>query len=286
MRRLSVFLAVIGLVASLAGPSAVAASNRPIEYLALGDSLAYGFSPLLIPPVAPPPTNADIFVGYPDTTAAALRDNLTNASCPGETSGHLIDLSEPDYGCQTWRFTYGFPLHDGYAGSQLAFADEFLQTHPKTGLVTIDIGANDVQVLVSQCGGQANVQCILAGLPGTLATLSSNLDTIYGHIRNVDGYRHKLVALTTPALDYNDPLVTPVIAQVNAVVAERTLAWGGIVADGFAAEQAAAAAYGGDTCVAGLRIVLSTSPLVCDSHPSPAGRDLLAQTLVSALRPD
>ncbi|MGD0863350.1 MAG: hypothetical protein ABSA21_11420 [Candidatus Limnocylindrales bacterium] len=117
-----------------------------------------------------------------------------------------------------------------------------------------------------------------------LATLSANLDTIYGHIRNLDGYRHKLVALTFYSPNYSDPMETAVISQVNQVVADRTLAWGGIVADGFGAFAAASSAYGGDICAAGLRIVVSSSPLTCDDHPSPAGRDLLAQVIVKALR--
>ncbi len=121
-------------------------------------------------------------------------------------------------------------------------------------------------------------------MPGMLATLSTNLDTIYGHIRNVDGYKHKLVALTVYSTDYGDPALTGAISQVNQVVAARTLAWGGIVADGFGAFAAASAAYDGDTCAAGLRIVVSTSPRVCDSHPSRAGRNLLAKTIVKALR--
>jgi hypothetical protein len=64
------------------------------------------------------------------------------------------------------------------------------------------------------------------------------------------------------------------------------LAWGGIVADGFGAFAAASTAFGGDTCAAGLRIVVLSSPLTCDIHPSPAGRDLLAQAIVNALRTD
>ena len=173
-----------------------------------------------------------------------------------------------------------------YSTSQLDFADGFLQSHPKTLVVSIDIGSNDLFVLIEGCGGQANVNCILAGLPGMLATLSTNLDTIYGHIRNLDGYHHKLVALTYYSLNYSDPVGTSVISQVNQVVAGRTLAWGGIVADGFAAFAAASTTYNGDTCAAGLRIVLSSSPLTCDIHPSPAGRDLLAQAIVKALRTD
>jgi len=261
---------------------ALAASNRPQEYLALGNSVAFGYSPLV------DPSNANNFIGYPTPVAAALKENLTNASCPGETSSHFISLTGSDNGCGTYRLN--FPLHVAYSTTQLKFADGFLQSHPKTLVVSIDIGANDLFVLENGCGGAvtpAEIKCILSGLPGMLATLSANLDTIYGHIRNLDGYHHKLVALTYYSLNYSDPVGTNVISQVNQVVAGRTLAWGGIVADGFAAFAAASTTtYNGDTCAAGLRIVLSSSPLTCDIHPSPAGRDLLAQAIVKALRTD
>jgi lysophospholipase L1-like esterase len=263
----------------VASGTATGASNRPTEYLALGDSLAFGYSPLVVNPM-----NPANFSGYPDGVAVALRDHLTNASCPGETSSHLIDLAGTDNNCGQWRMF--LPLHAAYGGTQLAFADAFLQAHPKTQVVSIDIGANDLGALAKSCGGDANIGCIVQGLPAMLATLSANLDTIYGHIRNIDGFNHKLVALTTYARNYGDPVLTGAIAQINAVVADRTLAWHGIVADGFGAFAAASAAYGGDTCAAGLRIVTSTSPLVCDDHPSPAGHELLAGAIVTALRPD
>ena len=281
MRRLIVFFAAIALVASLAGPGVALASNRPVEYLALGDSLAFGFNPLA------DPTDPAHFVGYPERATIALRDTLTNASCPGETSSHLINLAGSDNGCGTWR-GLGLPLHVGYASatqSQLAFADAFLKEHPKTQVVSLDIGANDVFVLQKSCGYDAG--CILAGLPNVVATFSANLDTIYGHLRHEDGYNHKLVALSFYARDYvSDPVSTAVASLMRDALKERTEAWGGVLADGFEAFRDASAPYGGDTCAAGLRIVLSTSPLVCDDHPSPLGRDLLAQALVNALRPD
>jgi len=280
---LTLFSGVAVAVTVVAHPAkALAASNRPQEYLALGNSVAFGFNPLL------DRSNADNFIGYPTPVAAALKENLTNASCPGETSSHFISLTGSDNGCGTYRLN--FPLHVAYSTTQLKFADGFLQSHPKTLVVSIDIGANDLFVLENGCGGAvtpAEIKCILSGLPGMLATLSANLDTIYGHIRNLDGYHHKLVALTYYSLNYSDPVGTNVISQVNQVVAGRTLAWGGIVADGFAAFAAASTTtYNGDTCAAGLRIVLSSSPLTCDIHPSPAGRDLLAQAVVKALRTD
>jgi lysophospholipase L1-like esterase len=284
MRRVVSILPLLALVAGVAAagiapPATVdAASRRPQTYLALGDSLAFGFSPLVSP------LDESNFVGYPDTVAAALKVRLTNAACPGETSSHFVDLAGIDNNCGLWRSA--LPLHADYATTQLAFADAFLKSHPRTLVVSIDIGANDVQALVNRCGGMTEVSCIQAGLPGVLAALSANLDTIYGHIRMVDGYRHKLVAVTTYSTDYGDPLVTSAIALVNEVVAERTLAWNGIVADGFAAFAAASAASGGDACAAGLLIAVSSAPLTCDSHPSPAGRDLLAKTIVDALRAD
>ena len=293
MKRYVVFLFVLltlfsGVAVSVtlgAHPAqAMAPSHRSQDYLALGNSVAFGFSPLA------DPTNANNFIGYPNTVAAKLKEALTNASCPGETSSHFIDLtSTNDNGCGTWRFSYHFPLHVTYNTSQLAFTDTFLKSHPKTQVVSIDIGANDLFVLENGCGGAstpAEIQCILTGLPAMLATLSANLDTIYGHIRNLDRYHHKLVALTYYSLNYSDPVSTNVISQVNQVVANRTLAWKGIVADGFDAFADASKAYGGDTCAAGLRIVVSSTPLTCDIHPSPAGRDLLAQAIVKALRDD
>ena len=281
---LTLFSGVAVAVTVVAHPAkALAASNRPQEYLALGNSVAFGFNsdPSL------DRSNADNFIGYPTPVAAALKENLTNASCPGETSSHFISLTGSDNGCGTYRLN--FPLHVAYSTTQLKFADGFLQSHPKTLVVSIDIGANDLFVLENGCGGAstpAEINCILSGLPGMLATLSANLDTIYGHIRNLDGYHHKLVALNYYSLNYSDPVGTSVISQVNQVVAGRTLAWGGIVADGFAAFAAASTAYGGDTCAAGLRIVVLSSPLTCNIHPSPAGRDLLAQAVVKALRTD
>jgi lysophospholipase L1-like esterase len=284
MRRVVSILVLLPLVAGVAvtgvAPPATAdaASSRPQEYLALGDSLAFGYSPLVNP------TSADNFIGYPTVVAATLKLNVTNAACPGETSSHLVDLAGIDNNCGLWRAN--LPLHVAYSATQLEFADAFLQAHPKTLVVSIDIGANDLQALVNRCGGMTEVGCIQAGLPAVLATLSANLDTIYGHIRDLDGYNHKLVALTIYSPNYADPLQTGVIALANQVVSERTLAWAGIVADGFGAFAAASAASGGDACAAGLIIAVAASPLTCDSHPSPAGRDLLAQAIVDALRAD
>src|SRR6266702_1922674 len=217
MRWLIAAVALLAILATtlLTGPAVrgtLAASNRPQEYLALGNSVAFGFNPLL------DRSNADNFIGYPTPVAAALKETLTNASCPGETSSHFISLAGSDHGCGAYRAN--FPLHVtdiSATQTQLEYADGFLQSHPQTLVVSIDIGANDLFVLDEGCS--FNVNCILSGLPGMLATLSANLDTIYGHIRNTDGDNHKLVALTYYSLNYSsDPTSafgTFLISQVN-----------------------------------------------------------------------
>jgi len=268
----SAALAAFALVVA-STTSAVADSDR--DYLALGDSVAFGYNPLF------DFRNPNNFIGYPSPAAAALDDRLANASCPGETSSHFISLTGIDRGCGPFRAV--FPLHKSYASSQLDFADAYLAAHPETRVVSLDIGANDLFLLEDACGGAANTQCILTGLPALLALVSSNLDTIYGHIRNQDGYRHKLVALTYYSLNYADRTTTYVTSQLNAVVAARTQAWGGVVADGFVAFANASALYSGDTCAAGLRIVTKASPLTCDIHPTRHGRRILARAILEAL---
>ena len=293
--RLRWLIAAVVLLAMLAttmlvGPtlsSALAASNRPQEYLALGDSVAFGENPLL------DHSNADNFIGYPTPVAAALKENLTNAACSGETSSHFISLAGSDHGCGAYRAN--FPLHVAYSGTQLAFADSFLQSHPTTQLVSINIGANDLFVLQRTCSG--NITCIENGLPGMLNTLAANLNTIYNHIRILDGYHKQLVALTYYSLNYSSANSTAnsIIMALNNVVAQATLAVGGKVADGYGAFAAVAtAAFGFDSCAARLLIEVSSSPLTCNIHPSypgdngleshaDTGRDVLGQAIVNAL---
>ncbi len=293
MRWLIAAVALLAMLATtlLAMPairSALAASNQAPEYLALGDSVAFGTSELLIPSAV----NPHRFIGYPTPVADGVDEPLTNAACPGETSTHFIDnTSLNDNGCGA----YPGPLHvnvsyaDSGTESQLAFTVSFLKQHTRAKLVSISIGANDLFVLIHGCGGSttpAEIACILAGIgttaaPGPLlVTLSRNLSTIYSDILGT-GFHGRLVALTYYSLNYSDPVGTGVIAVINQVVTNVTHAYGGKVADGFGAFDAASAAYGGDTCAAGLVIALPSGG--CGIHPSELGRNLLAQAVLSAL---
>jgi lysophospholipase L1-like esterase len=248
------------------------------DYLALGDSIAFGYRPA---PWADYRNQAD-FSGYPEDLAAALKLNLVNAACPGETSAGLINPSAPSNGCETSArggpgYRAMFPLHVSYRGSQLSFAVQYLRQHPDTRLVTLGIGANDLfrcqEVTADHCGGP--------DLGPTMAEVTSDLDTILDALRNQAHYQHTLVVLSYYAEKYADPASTTPIEALNAAIAGPAARYGALLANGFAAFRAAAAQAGGDTCAAGLRVKLASGG--CDLHPSARGAQVLATAIQEAI---
>ena len=162
------------------------------DYLALGDSIAFGYRPA---PRAEYRNPAN-FASYPEDLGAALKMNVVNAACPGETSASMINPRAPSNGCETSArggpgYRAMFPLHVFYRGSQLSFAVQYLRQHPGTRLVTVGIGANDLfrcqELTADHCGG--------SDLGPTLARVTANLDVILGALRNQAHYRHTLVVL-------------------------------------------------------------------------------------------
>lgn len=273
---------VFALLAAAAffGFAAVPAQASQGDYLALGDSVAFGFNPLLVK--AGLAGDPNIFVGYPDIVAQRLGLSLTNASCPGETTGGFQSITNgQDYRCLGYRFGLGLPLHVSYPAAQLAYALSFLATHPNTQLVTMDLGANDVFKLQTDvCHG--NPTCINNGLLAVLQGIDVNLRIIFGELRNVAHYHGMIVTLSYYGLTY-DAAGQAGTNALNAPISDATLASGGIVASGFDAFMARALAHGGSSCAAGLLIVTNESPLTCDVHPSPQGRNALAGAIVQTV---
>jgi len=247
-------------------------------YLALGDSVAFGF----VPSQAVPPPNyrsAHSFVGYPEDVAQALRVRVWNASCPGETTASMLTAGVQSNGCENSPgspvgYRTQFPLHVQYPGTQMAYALKYLAVHRHTQLVTIDIGANDAFLCQETTADHCTSQAELAAL---VQEIQANLTAIYTQIRDVAHYQGLLVALTYYSLNYSDPVQVAEIKLLNAVIAGVTTAFGGKVADGFAAFQGPSAAFGGSPCAAGLLIKLPDG--TCNIHPSPAGHLLLAQAI-------
>ena len=274
MRRLLTVIAVLSVLAAIGigGSTGFADNDTAGGYLALGDSVPFGFSPLIPPALRSNPNN---FIGYPEAFASTHDVSLANLSCPGETSASMISTANPDNGCQRFR-TRNKHLHTDYSGAQLAAAVAYLQSHPNTRLVSITIGHNDLVLMENAC--QMQVACELAALPALQTHLTANLRTILGTIRDT-GYDGAIVAVTYYATDYENVVEMRLIRAVDSTLALVTKEFDGRVAGGFRAFRKAARTSDGNACLAGLLIVLPTSPLSCDFHPDQSGRELLAATL-------
>jgi lysophospholipase L1-like esterase len=267
-----------GPLSAASSGSAYVASTGANDYLALGDSVAFGYRP---PQVTPPAAYLDAanFTGYPSVVARELGLTVVNASCPGETTGSMIDTAAPSNGCENPGTGYRElnPLHVAYSGSQLAFAVSFLKQNPDTRLVTIDIGANDLDLCLA-----APDHCAGPDFQQTLAQVGRNLDTILAALRGTAHYRGEVVVLTYYAVNYRDAKGVSQIEALNAVLSQQGERFGARIADGFGAFRAAAAGANGDTCAAGLRIRLPAGG--CDAHPSVLGQDILAGAVTAVVR--
>jgi hypothetical protein len=148
-------------------PSATAASRSPAttligpkaDYLALGDSLAFGFQP-----------NLDFSHGYADDFYSNLRghgvSHYANMGCPGETTITMING-----GCS------GSILKKYlYIGPQLQAAVDYLHWHAgQVSPVTLDIGVNDFlakgDINYSTCA-------VSSSLNSDMATMDYNISHI------------------------------------------------------------------------------------------------------------
>jgi lysophospholipase L1-like esterase len=271
----SVVGAAVALLAVVV-PSAVAHPSNPARhngYLALGDSVAFGYRP---PATTPSSAYADAnnFGSYAENLAGFDALQLANASCPGETSASLIAADAQSNGCENSLgspigYRTHFPLHVAYSGTQLTYAVDYLRHHPRTGLVTISIGANDLFL----CQQTTADHCTGPHFAAAIQRMSANLATAFQALRHDAHYRGRLVTLAYYAISYTDPVQVAGTQALNAALTAVTRHFGGVVADGYTAFQRASGA-GGDPCAAGLLIPLPDH--TCNIHPSPYGHAVLA----------
>jgi lysophospholipase L1-like esterase len=245
-------------------------------YLALGDSVPFGFDPNVTPPA---PAK---YTGYPEVVAGVLHlrqsGKEVNASCPGETSGTFL-YGGVGNGCQAFKDTVG--LHTTYAGTQGNFALAQLMANKHIDLVTLSIGGNDLLLVQQACANAPDfAACVAAALPGALQTYGTNLGAILSAIRLQAGYTGDLV-LVKYYVPNNNPLFVSAIAALNLVMTTVGAQFGAKFADGFTAFQVASALHLGDPCAAGLLVRLNAT--TCDVDPSPLGQDVLAATVLLAI---
>jgi lysophospholipase L1-like esterase len=225
--RLSGLCVLVTLFAVLlvASPAARAAQTDPViqppvangTYLALGDSLAFGYQRAKVLACAGTgcsSPNTQFVTGYVDDFAglfgaSGLNVNTVNLGCPGETSTTLINATNATTGCTT----YPFPIHSNHPGkTQLQAAVDVLQSIGKrVSPITIDIGANDVLALVGTCtsGSGISLSCVQSGAPAVFATINANLDTTLAKLREEGGVKHEIIVVGL----YN-PLYPAIFSQV------------------------------------------------------------------------
>jgi len=267
------------LAISIAAGRAWANEGNGNDYLALGDSVTFGY----IDNAGYEyfyPTN---FVSYADYVGLLSRVDLVDAGCPGETTSSFISSTGPDNGCRAYRAA--FPLHVAYGSTQLAFAVDFLRRHRGVRMVSINLGANDGILLEEQCNFDPT--CIENGLPQVLATVAANMQTILADLRST-GYRGTIIVVNYYSTDYSDPLQTTLTSELNQAIISSASNYNAQVADVFSAFQAAVSNpfAQGKTCVAGLlnNSNPATNPPTCDVHPSQSGHKLMAQVVARAHR--
>jgi len=268
----------------------LAGNETNYTYLALCDSIPYGYDPTLFSPSLPTPTPAQ-FTGYPEVVAQVEHllqsKKEVNAACPGETSGSFWIAGAPDNGCNGLGpegqppFKTSIGLHTNYTGTQLEFAVSQLTTNKQINLVTLGLGGNDLLLLEQQCSAPGVLSfpaCVSALLPGVLQSYGANLTAILASIR---AEYNGTVILVTSYSPSADPLFIEAVGALNFTMTQVGMNFGVKVADEFTAFQIASASFNGDPCAAGLLVRLTAT--TCDVHPSPAGRAFLAATVVLAI---
>ena len=255
-----------------AAGAGVASDGQPFHlvgpkqhYLALGDSLAFGYQP-----------NRDFTHGYVNDLFQILQNegtkDVTNYGCPGETSSTFING--------------GCPYAPQGAPAQLAAAVAFLQQNAgKVSPVTLDIGANDVlgpNIDVSTCvvnvsGFNADLAILDTNLTGTI------LPAVQGALR-VNGR----VTGDIVMMNYYDPFQnfcpnTVSYAQTLNQHLANDVSGFGIIVDVFTA-------FGGpgvqnpNLCT--YTWMCAAPPLVPDIHPTSTGYQVIANTFAAAIPTD
>jgi lysophospholipase L1-like esterase len=193
--RLLAGVAVLVALGALALAPAAGATGVGTTYLALGDSLAYGYHQAQFQNELKEKgfvEAANFDDGYVDDFGAALKLAnpklaIINDGCPGETTETFIKGSGvgPAY-CAGGPTGTPFPkafLHHAYPGTQLEDALAVAK-QPGVNTITIDLGANDIlQFLGHTCGFPATFTCTPAEIEAEIGHVATNVGIILGQLR-------------------------------------------------------------------------------------------------------
>jgi lysophospholipase L1-like esterase len=263
-------VSVVAAACALAAlATAAAAGPRPVYqppqsyYLALGDSMTYGFQPTKAKPGARP---SDFDTGYVDVFAARLRKlapkiQVVNYGCPGETSvtftrGRCPTLAE------------GIKLHDPFHGSQLQAALSFLRAHRgHVSPITLTLWGADLAPLSAK-GKRAQ---------SAIAAFASRFNSILRQLRAAAPTAEIIVTgAWNPEADRLEQ-VEPLYRSLDAAIARAAAASGVRVANMFAALNGP-----GNVRTQKARLCRLTFSCKGDPHPTDAGYRAMADAFMAA----
>lgn len=202
------------------------------SYLALGDSLAFGYQQAKFNELLPEENPAAFDTGYVDDFGRVLRFvnhrlQIVNDGCPGETTDSFINGP-----CQ---YQLAFPLHHPYAGgpssSQLSDALAYLQANGDSVTpITLDIGANDA-LGVTEGTCKLEPTCIAEHAPALFAHIASNLGLILADLRGAAPHAKIIVLGLYNPFGPSLPGADQLTAQLNEVMKQAAAGVGARFAD-------------------------------------------------------
>src|SRR5271156_5062196 len=188
-------LAVLVALGALALAPAAGATGVGSTYLALGDSLAYGYHQAQFQQELKEKgfvEAANFDDGYVDDFGATLKLlnpklTIVNNGCPGgSTDTRIKGAGVGAAFCAGAPTGTPFPkafLHHSYPGTQLADALAIAK-EPGVGTITLDIGANDIlQFLGSTCGFPTAFTCTEEQVAAEIGHVVTNIGSILGQLR-------------------------------------------------------------------------------------------------------
>jgi len=256
----------------IAGQGATQFNPPKRYYLALGDSLAFGFQFVTFNANFPSVPASLFSTGYVDVLSGMLREirpdiTTLNYGCPGETSGTFIHG-----GC--FYTAFGFPLHDPFDGAQLSAALAFLRGHRgQVSPITINIGTNDLNELSTLCGD--DVSCYFANGPAVLDRIATNLHHILSQLRAAAHDAEIITFTNYDVASLADPRLAQLNQAFNAAIVSTAAASSVRVADVFGA-------FNGGPQPATLCALTFVCTALQDSHPTDAGYEVIAQQIWAA----
>jgi lysophospholipase L1-like esterase len=277
------------------------------SYLALGDSIAYGYQAVKFNSQLPTPNPASFNTGYVDLFLQHMQQTnpgmvAINEGCPGETTNSLINGFNPAGGLCGRGSGFPYPwLHHPYSvgQSQLQNAVAYLSTHSTTtSPITLNIGANDLLVFLAGCGFGTpgySASCVQAGMTNVQNTIVNNNKVIIEALQAVtpaSSSNYVVMGLYNPyptLLNVAGQTGDLVIAGLNAKIKAIAESHGAHFVNPLPIFNPVGAAGGSETgdipTVCALTLMCPSGPYnpsTGDIHPSDKGYAALASLFESA----